>query len=116
MKCFYLQFFVDRSIFCFIGDIKGQSVWIDFETPLMSAKDLMGTGNFKNLQQAEQELIKIKKSASDVQIALNKAFNANLGTTNLSRFNAELQKLNISAICFRIVDDGSDFPVSILDK
>ena len=77
------------------------------EIQQMSAKDLMGTGNFKNLQQAEQELIKIRKSASDVQAALNKAFNANLGTTNLSRFNAELQKLNISAIAQQFNNAGA---------
>ena len=64
----------------------------------LTGKDLMGTGNFSNLKQAEQELQKIKQSAAQIQDALRAAFNAQLGTINITRFNQELQKLNLNQV------------------
>ena len=73
------------------------------EIQKMTAKDLFNTGNFSNLQQAENELKKIQQSAAQVQRALNSAFNANLGVTNIAKFNSELQKLNINAIILSVI-------------
>ena len=60
-----------------------------------STKDFVG---LKGLQDADKKLIEIKKTASDVEAALNRSFNSNLGTLNISKFNQELKKLDIKKI------------------
>ena len=60
-----------------------------------STKDFIG---LKGLQDADQKLIEIKKTASDVEVALNRSFNSNLGTLNISKFNQELKKLDIKRV------------------
>ena len=52
----------------------------------------------KNSQEAMKELVAIKKEASQVQAALNKAFNINLGTANLQKFRQELNGLNLNTL------------------
>lgn len=47
---------------------------------------------------AVNELEKIKGSANKLENALEKAFNPNLGTLNVTKFNQELKKLNINQI------------------
>ena len=44
---------------------------------------------------AMHELVAIKKEAETVEAALKKAFNVNLGTINLTKFNQELKGLNL---------------------
>ncbi len=44
------------------------------------------------------QLGNIKKSAKEIEDALKKAFNADLGTVNVTKFNQELKKLNIDKI------------------
>ena len=47
---------------------------------------------------AQAEIQKIRGSIGELETALNKAFNTNLGTLNISKFNQELKKLNLNAI------------------
>ena len=68
------------------------------EIQKMTAKDLVNAGKFSNLHEAEQTLTRIKKGANDVQNALTRAFNTSLGTTNLTRFSNELQKINVNRL------------------
>lgn len=60
-----------------------------------STKDFIG---LKGLQDADKKLIEIKKTASEVEVALNRSFNSNLGTLNISKFNQELKKLDIKRV------------------
>lgn len=60
-----------------------------------TTKDFVG---LKGLQDADKKLIEIKKTASDVEAALNRSFNSNLGTLNISKFNQELKKLDIKKV------------------
>ena len=68
------------------------------EIQQLTAQDLVRNGQFNNLQQAEQQLKHIKQSAAEVQDALSKAFNANLGTTNITKLNTELKKIDLNTI------------------
>lgn len=52
----------------------------------------------QSTQEAKKQLIEIKQSASELQGVLEKSFNTNLGTVNLTRFNTELKKINIQKI------------------
>ena len=45
-----------------------------------------------NFAGSRQELDQIKKTASDVEAALKKAFNVNIGSLNVSKLNNELFK------------------------
>ena len=54
-----------------------------------------------NSKATDAELDRIKKSAKDVESALERAFNPNLGTLNVSKFNQELKRLDVK----RIYDD-----------
>ena len=67
------------------------------EIQKMTTKDFSIASGLKG-QQAVQELNSIKASAAQVQTALAKAFNPTLGTTNITRFNQEMQKLNVPQI------------------
>lgn len=60
-----------------------------------TTKDFVG---LKGLQDADKKLVEIKKTASDVEAALNRSFNSNLGTLNISKFNQELKKLDIKKV------------------
>ena len=56
----------------------------------MTAGDLIKM-NPAMAQNANVELQKIKQSAAQIESALNKAFNTNLGTLNVAKFNQELK-------------------------
>lgn len=60
-----------------------------------SVKDLV---NVQGLQNADQRLKEIKHTASEVQGALERSFNSDLGTLNVSKFNQELKKLDVKRI------------------
>lgn len=67
------------------------------ELKQMTAADLIKINpGFANTAQAEIQ--KIRGSIGELETALNKAFNTNLGTLNISKFNQELKKLNLNAI------------------
>jgi len=53
----------------------------------------------RDMQVALKELLEIKKEAGSVQDALEKAFNTNLGTTNITKFNQNLKQLDLNRIC-----------------
>jgi len=53
---------------------------------------------FKLGTDAASELKKIKTTANEVEKALMKAFNADLGTINISKFNQELSRIGINKI------------------
>ncbi len=61
----------------------------------MTVKDLINPSQFVN---ANQELAKVKQTAYEVEQALNRSFDTDLGTLNVSRFNQELKNLNINRI------------------
>ena len=71
------------------------------EIQRMGSQDLLKTGNFR-AETVNKELKQIKAMASEVEQALNKAFNSNLGTLNVSRFNAELKNVNLSAFASKL--------------
>lgn len=68
------------------------------EIQKMTSSDLMSLNKGMDLSEANSRLIQIKESASQVQKALDKAFNADLGTLNVSKFNNELKNLDINKI------------------
>jgi TP901 family phage tail tape measure protein len=68
------------------------------EIQKMTSSDLMNLNKGMDLSEANSRLIQIKESASQVQKALDKAFNADLGTLNVSKFNNELKNLDINKI------------------
>ena len=63
----------------------------------MTAQDLAKI-NFTGLDQAEKDLQHMKQSVAQLEGALERAFNQNLGTLNLSKFNQELKKINLNKI------------------
>ena len=65
------------------------------ELQRLSAGDLMKINN-TSFDQAKKDLKELKANASVLEGALSKAFNANLGTVNVSKFNQELKKSNIT--------------------
>ena len=72
------------------------------KTELQSVKTIaqqaLSGVNTNSLNLADQELRDIINSATHLEGALNRAFNTNLGTLNVSKFNQELQKLNLNKI------------------
>lgn len=74
----------------------------DLKTELLSIQKLTtadyARGKHSPASQLAQELKEIKQSATEVQTALEKSFNTNLGTLNVVKFNQELKKLNINKI------------------
>ena len=51
-----------------------------------------------NSKATQEDLKRIQASAKEVESALERAFNPNLGTLNVSKFNQELKKLDIKRI------------------
>ena len=47
-----------------------------------------------NINKVKSDFIEIKKSATELEGAFQRAFNQKLGTVNITQFNKELQKLN----------------------
>lgn len=74
----------------------------------LSGQDLINIGSASSLTDAKTKIDSIKTSVTQVEAALNKAFNANLGTVNLTKFNNELSKLNMK----KIASDFSKMGVS----
>lgn len=74
----------------------------DLKTELLSIQKLTtadySRGKHSQVSQLAQELKQIKQSAAEVQTALDKSFNTNLGTLNVVKFNQELKKLDINKI------------------
>lgn len=62
----------------------------------MSTKDFLKVNPQINIEQAKQQLEKIKTTAKTVEAALKKSFNPKINSTNITTFNAELQKSNLS--------------------
>lgn len=75
----------------------------------MTTQDFMSMNKELNTQQAVQQLTQLKSTVSDIQNALEKAFNVNLNSINVSKFNQELQKsgLNINQIYKTLHQFGS---------
>ena len=82
----------------------------DLKTELLSIQKLTtadyARGKHSSVSQLAQELKQIKQSAAEVQIALEKSFNTNLGTLNVVKFNQELKKLDINKIARDLSDAG----------
>lgn len=83
----------------------------ELKTELMSIQKLTtaeyAKGKNGSVSQLAQELKQIKQSASEVQTALEKSFNINLGTLNVVKFNQELKKLDINRITRDLNSVGS---------
>lgn len=67
------------------------------EIQKLTAQDLMKINN-SSLDQANGDLKKLKASVLEIDKALDKAFNSDLGTLNVSKFNSELKKMNLNQI------------------
>lgn len=66
------------------------------ELQKMTASDLMDLNKGMNIQQANNSLKELRSMASSIQLALGSAFNKDLGTVNVTKFNAELSKTGYS--------------------
>ena len=64
----------------------------------LTGQDLINVGTAENLNQANSKLKEIKESAMQIEAALNKSFNFTLGTTDLTKLNNELNKLDWAKI------------------
>lgn len=69
-------------------------------------KATFDTSKNKSLAQSRKELIEIQKEAALVQTALEKAFNANLGTTNITKFSQSLKGIDLSKLYKEFKDIG----------
>ena len=63
----------------------------------LTASDLAKI-NFSGLDEAQKDLIKIKNSIVELESALKKSFNQDLGTLNLTKFNQQLKNLDLDRI------------------
>jgi hypothetical protein len=66
----------------------------------------------KDTAKAMSELVAIKKEAQVVEEALKKAFNPNLGTTNISKFGQELKGVKLDKLYKDFQDLGSIGPTT----
>lgn len=66
------------------------------ELQRMTASDLMDLNKGMNIQQANNNLKELRSMASSIQLALGNAFNKDLGTVNVTKFNTELSKTGYS--------------------
>ncbi len=64
----------------------------------LTAQDLMKIGGHNDISKAEKELEKLKASISQIDGALDKAFNTDLGTLNVSKFNQALKGMNLGQV------------------
>ena len=64
----------------------------------LTGQDLINVGTAENLNQANSKLKEIRESAMQIEAALNKSFNFTLGTTDLTKLNNELNKLDWAKI------------------
>lgn len=62
----------------------------------LTSSDLISLNKGMDLSTANQQLVQIKQTASQVQSALSRSFNSDLGTLNISKFNSELKNLDIN--------------------
>lgn len=67
------------------------------EIQKLTAQDLMKINN-SSLETANKDLIKLRSSIGEIDKALDKAFNSDLGTLNVTKFNSELKKMNLNQI------------------
>ena len=64
----------------------------------LTGQNLVDLGISKNLEDAGLKLKTLKNSISELEVAFNKSFSSTLGTTNLTKLNTELKKLNLNKI------------------
>ena len=62
----------------------------------MTGQDLINLGQANSLKEAEEKLKVIKNSVSQMEIALNKAFNPKLGTVSLQKFEKEILSMGLN--------------------
>lgn len=75
----------------------------DIKTALQSiqnltSNDLMSLNKGMDLESAKAQLTQIKQTTKQVQDALTRSFNTNLGTLNISKFSSELKSLDINRV------------------
>ena len=61
----------------------------------LTSKDMMNLDPHMSLTKINAQLKEIKDSAAKVETAFNSAFNADLGTLNIAKFNNELKNSDI---------------------
>ena len=86
-----------------VGYQVDKSALSDIITSLQSIKTLttnklMDLNKGMNLQEANQQLQQIRQSATELGNALNRSFNTDLNSVNITRFSEELNKLDIQRI------------------
>lgn len=64
----------------------------------LTAQDLMKIGGHNDIKQAQGELDSLKRSIAAIDGALEKAFNTDLGTLNVSKFNQALKGMNLGQV------------------
>lgn len=86
---FKVGYQVDKTA---LNDIKASLLTIQ----RLSLKDFMDLNKSMGLDDAKNNLNQIKNSASQIDKALSKAFNVDLGTINISKFNNELKNSGVN--------------------
>ena len=64
----------------------------------LTGQNLIDFGVSKNLDEADKKLKELRNSISQLEVAFNKSFSSSLGTTNLTKFNNELRKMDLNKI------------------
>ena len=62
----------------------------------ITGQDLINLGQANSLKEAEEKIKAIRNSVSQMETALNKAFNPKLGTVNLQRFEKEILSMGLN--------------------
>lgn len=70
----------------------------NLQTQLQNLKALTANGIINGTQQDVAELQQVQNSISQVEQALNRAFNQKLGTLNITQFNNQLKSLDLSRV------------------
>ena len=70
----------------------------NLQTQLQNLKALTANGIINGTQQDVAELQQVQGSITQVEQALNKAFNQKLGTLNITQFNNQLKSLDLSRV------------------
>lgn len=68
------------------------------EIKAMTATDLMKIGGHNDIEKANNDLKELQKSIQLIDGALERAFNTDLGTLNVAKFNQELSKMNLNKV------------------
>lgn len=77
------------------------------EIKAMTAQDLMKIGGHDDITKATKDLEALQGTIKQIDGALERAFNTDLGTLNVAKFNQELSKMNLNKVYQDFSEAGS---------